>query len=86
MTTLLACPPPPPGAAEADAEEARRLPCGGGGPAGHEGSVLQHQRNQEADGETGGPGAAAVAHRGLGGEGYYPILGCTLKITIDGGR
>lgn len=56
------------GIAKADPKEACWLPSSRGGSAGHEGCLLQHQRDQEADGEIGRSGTAAVPHRRLGGE------------------
>lgn len=56
------------GVTEADPEEACWLSCCRGGSAGHEGCLFQHQWDEAADGETGGPGTAAVSHWRLGGE------------------
>ena len=56
------------GASQEDPRQAPGPPRGPERPAGHEDRVLQHQRDQAADGEDGGPGAAAVPHRRLGGE------------------
>lgn len=84
------CPFSNPGASEAHPEEAHRLPGSGRGSAGHEGRLLQHQRDQEADGATGGSGAAAVAHRGLGGESAWDGAsdgGCEERLQKgEGGR
>ena len=55
------------GTRQEDPRQAPRPPRGPERPAGHEDRLFQHQRDQEADGEAGGPGAAAVAHRRLGG-------------------
>lgn len=55
------------GAGQEDPWQAPRPPRRPERPAGHEDGLLQHQRDQAADGEAGGPGAAAVAHRRLGG-------------------
>ena len=55
------------GTGQEDPWQAPRPPRGPERPAGHEDRVLQHQRDQAADGEAGGLGAAAVTHRRLGG-------------------
>lgn len=66
-TSLIPVLPGPLGAGQEDPWQTPGPPCGPERPAGHEDRVLQHQRDQAADGEAGGAGAAAVPHRGLGG-------------------
>lgn len=67
MVSLIRVPTCPLGAGQEDPRQAPRPPGGAERPAGHEDRVLQHQRDQAADGEAGGPGAAAIPHRRLGG-------------------
>lgn len=55
------------GAAKKNAKEAQRLLHGARIPPSDESGVFEHQRSQETDGEAGGAGGMAVAHRGMGG-------------------
>lgn len=55
------------GTAETNTKEAQRLLHGVRVAANDEGGVFEHQRSQERDGEAGGAGGMAVAHRGMGG-------------------
>lgn len=73
------------GAAKKNAKEAQRLLYGRRVTPGDEGSVFEHQRSQETDGEAGSAGGMAVSHWGMGGVSviYQNLTVCTLFSFLE---